>query len=93
MIIAAFVSFITFWFLLKHIPPSIMRKMVGRLWTIDVPLHVGILWMFMGTSYEGLIQAEAAGIMFSIYLRWWRWAWGYEIDGVKFDGRFTRYAS
>lgn len=92
MIIAAFVSFFSFWLLMKHLSPSTMRKVVARPYLIDFPLHIGILWMFLGTSTLGLLQAEAAGIMFSLYLRWYRWAWGFEMSGKRFAGRFTRLA-
>lgn len=78
MIVAAFVSFFSFWLLMRYIPRDVMRVIVGHAWVIDIPLHVGILWMFLGTSTNGLLQAEAAGILFSLYLRWYRKAYGYK---------------
>ncbi len=93
MVLAAFVSFISFMLVIHHIPKHIMRRIVGYKGWFDVLLHGTILYMFMGTSTMGLLQAEGAGICFSLYLRFYSWAFGYEklIDWSwqRFAGKYT----
>lgn len=99
MFVAAFVTFTVFLLLLHHMNAKTIRRLFGYPLFIDVPLHVGILMMFLGTSTMGLLQAEAAGIMFSLYIRIYRWGWGFEryeswpgrgLCWVRYGGRFTR---
>ncbi len=93
MFIAAFVSFVSFALLMQHMSPQTMRRLVGYKGYVDVMLHGTILYMFLGTSTMGLLQAEAAGICFSLYLRFYSWAFGYErirnFKWQRFAGRFT----
>lgn len=89
MLFAAVISFVSFWLMLRHFSPKVMRRVVGYMWVTDLVLHGTILYLFFGTSTLGLIQAEAAGICFSLYLRWYRWAWGFE--RLHKNGRWYRY--
>jgi hypothetical protein len=94
MLTAAFVSFASFALLLTHMSPQTLRRIVGYKGYVDVILHGTILWMFFGTSTMGLLQAEAAGICFSLYLRFYSWAFGYErlnqhLSWVRYSGAFT----
>lgn len=89
MFVAAFVSFISFALLLTHLSQTTMRKLVGYKGFVDIVLHSTILYMFFSTSTMGLLQAEAAGICFSLYLRFYSWAFGYE---RIHDFRWVRYA-
>ena len=93
MFISMLVSFASFWLLLSHISKPAMRKLVGYKGWVDVCLHSTILFMFFGTSTDGLLQAEAAGILFSIYLRAYSYFAGYEKlqagRWVRFAGRLT----
>lgn len=93
MFLAAFVTFASFAFLMTHLSPAVMRRMVGYKGWIDLALHGTILWMFLGTSTMGLLQAEAAGICFSLYLRLYAYLYGFErLSGfrwVRYAGRFT----
>lgn len=96
-LIAAIISFGSFALILTHIKDqSIVRRAMGYALWIDIVMHVSILWMFMGTSTLGLLQAEAAGIMFSLSFRVYRWCFGYErltIKGwVRYAGVFTKIA-
>lgn len=92
LFVLAFVTFTSFWMLIRHIGRPTMRKLVGYKGVVDVLLHGTIIMMFLGTSTDGLIQAEAAGIMFSIYLRLYSKFVGYSrmVDGhwVNFPGAF-----
>jgi hypothetical protein len=88
MIVSAFVSFFGVYLILSHLSPQARRRLVGYVAIVDLCLHGLILWMFFGTSTMGLLQAEAAGICFSLYLRAYRKLQGYE----KFErGRWVRY--
>ena len=93
VMLAAFVSFTAFVLLLNHLSAHWMRRLVGYKGYFDLMLHGSILWIFLGTSTLGLLQAEAAGICFSIYLRLYYWSWGYERltsrGWVRYSGRWT----
>lgn len=93
MILAAFVSFISFWLVLSHLPAHWLRRLVGYAGWVDLLLHGTILWLFLGTSTMGLLQAEAAGICFSLYLRGYRYLRGFERLSAsgwrRYAGRLT----
>lgn len=93
MFAAALVTFASFVLLMSHLSPRSMRRLVGYKGLVDLVLHSTVIFMFFGTSTDGLLQAEAAAILFSISLRVYRWAAGYErINGgrwCRFAGRFT----
>lgn len=88
-LIAALVSFASFMLLISHVSARAMRRLVGYKGWVDVCLHSTILFLFFGTSTDGLLQAEAAGILFSVYLRAYAWIIGYE---KLHNGRWVRYA-
>ncbi len=89
MLVAAFVSFFSFWLVMKHLPDRWVRRIVGYRMVVDIVMHITILYMFLGTSTMGLLQAEAAGICFSLYLRAYVKLYGEErIVG----GRWKRFA-
>lgn len=94
MIVAAFVTFVSFLLVLTHLPAHWMRRLVGYCGFVDIVLHVSIISLFLGTSTQGLLQAEAAGICFSLYLRGYRWLLGYErfeaFKWMRYSGRLTR---
>lgn len=75
----ALVSFAAFFLLLNHLSSRTLRRMVGKIGVTDCILHGSVLFLFFNTSTEGLIQAEAAAVMFSVYLRGYRYLRGYEI--------------
>lgn len=92
MLIAAFVTFCAFWILTRHLSPQTMRRIVGHKGKVDLCLHLGVIVLFHGT-FSGLMQAEAAAIMMSLYLLGYRKMYGYErrINGqwIRFAGRLT----
>lgn len=94
MIVAAFVTFFSFLLVLNHLPARWMRRIVGYVGFVDLVLHASIITLFIGTSTQGLLQAEAAGICFSLYLRAYRWLQGYErLEGMRwmrYSGKLTR---
>lgn len=91
----ALVSFAAFFLLLSHLSSRSMRRLVGYKALADCILHGTVLFMFFGTSTDGLIQAEAAAVLFSVYLRVYVWAKGWErfdwkqLRWRRFAGRFT----
>jgi len=96
MFAEALVSFAAFALLLSHLSARAMRRLVGYKGYFDVILHFSVMYLFFNTSTEGLIQAEAAAILFSCYLRvypgmfgWERYNWA-EHRWQRFAGRFTR---
>jgi hypothetical protein len=76
-LLAALVSFASIALMLTHLSPRTMLRLVGYAGFVDVLLHSTILYMFVGTSTLGLLQAEACGIMFSVGLRLYRKLFGY----------------
>lgn len=95
-LIAAIISFGSFALIATHLSPRFVRRAMGYAIWIDVFMHVSILYMFIGTSTLGLLQAEAAGIMFSLSFRIYRYLFGYERLTIKgwrrFEGKLTRIA-
>jgi len=90
----ALVSFAAFFLLITHLSARTVRRLVGYKGWTDVVLHGAVLFLFFGTSTEGLIQAEAAAILFSVWLRAYRWAFGYERHSIahgwrRYAGRFS----
>lgn len=97
MLASALVTFVGLWLLMQHIAAHKMRRIVGYMGWFDLALHTTIIILFHGT-FSGLMQAEAAGIMISLYLRTYRWAFGSERYALgrgwmRTPGRFTRIAS
>lgn len=95
ILIDAFVSFFAMYLLISHLSNRGLRILVGHKAMVDIVLHVSVLYMFFSTSTEGLLQAEAAAIMFSIWLRVYRKCFGFETFDwrqrrwVRYAGRFT----
>lgn len=93
-LIAALISFGSLSLLITHFSPRAVRRIMGYAMVLDIIMHVGILWMFLGTSTLGLLQAEAAGILFSLSFRAYRYACGYEKlttkGWVRYPGRLTK---
>lgn len=78
MLSATAVTFVGILLLLAHLPPQLARRLAGYAGPVDVLMHGALLYMFIGTSTLGLIQAEAAGICVSLLVRTYRWLLGYE---------------
>ena len=93
MFVAAFVTFCSFMLLISHMAPQTLRRLVGYKGKVDLVLHTTVIFMFFNTSTDGLLQAEAAAIMFSLFLRAYRYLMGYEQlragKWQRFAGRFS----
>ena len=96
-LLAALISFGSFALIFTHVrDQKYVRRAMGYAMWIDIVMHGTIMWMFFGTSTLGLIQAEAAGILFSLSFRLYRWLFGYERltwnGWVRYSGVLTRVA-
>lgn len=89
ILFSALISFFAMMLMVSHLEPATVRKFAGYPGWCDLVLHGTILYLFMGTSTHGLMQAEAAGIMFSMSLRAYRHFKGYE---RRVDGQWQRFA-
>jgi hypothetical protein len=87
-LIEAFVTFAAIWILTRHLQPQTMRRIVGYKGYYDCALHFTVIWLFHGT-FSGLMQAECAAIMCSLYLLGYRKLYGYE---RKVRGKWVRFA-
>lgn len=70
---AALISFLSISLLLTaYVKRDTRRKIAGQ-WAgrIDLAVHGGVIMIFVGTSTIGLIQAELAAIMFTLYNRYY----------------------
>lgn len=75
---AALISFFGFILLATHFERSTLQRIAGYAKYVDIVLHVSVIYMFMGTSTLGLMQAELSAIMFTICLRAYRWLRGFQ---------------
>lgn len=86
---AALISFFSIVLITWHMKPCTKRRIVGYALWIDICLHGAVLYMFMGTSTLGLLQAELSAIFVSLAIRAYRSLKGYE----RFERmRWVRYA-
>lgn len=89
ILIAALISFFSIALLLTHLPAHWVRRLVGYCGWVDLALHGTVIYLFIGTSTLGLIQAEATACLFSLCLRGYRHFKGFE--KLTFKG-WRRYA-
>lgn len=86
---AAIISFFSFMLLATHLSRFQLRRLAGYAMWIDITLHGGVIFLFIGTSTLGLMQAELAAIMFSCSLRTYRYLFGY--SRLVRDGMLLRW--
>jgi hypothetical protein len=93
IVFAALISFLGLSLLVTHLGHRGVRRIVGYAGWVDLTLHVSVIWLFMGTSTLGLLQAEACAIMVTLSLRLYRYLLGYERlstrGWVRYAGRWT----
>jgi len=73
---AALISFFSISLLMNAYLEPVTRYKVAGQWAgrIDLLIHGTVILMFMGTSTLGLIQAELAAIIWTLYNRYfYRW--------------------
>jgi hypothetical protein len=88
MFTAAFVTFTVFLLMIRSLDPKWLRRLAGHQFAMNLITHGALFYCFFGTSTEGFLQAEAAGIMFSLYFIGYRFFRGYEC--LSWRG-WTRY--
>lgn len=77
IVIAGFITFVSFWIVLHFMPPRIVRRIMGTRPWLDLILHAGVIILFLGAPTM-LIQAELSAIMFSLAITIYRKLNGYE---------------
>lgn len=91
---AAFISFFGIALLTSHMSRTTLRRICGYALLIDILLHGAVIWMFLGTSTLGLLQAELSAIFVTLAIRVYRWCHGYERlsagGWVRYAGYFNR---
>lgn len=75
---AALISFFGVFLLSWHLPRNVMQRIAGHALLADIVLHGSVIFLFMGTSTLGLMQAELSAIFFTIALRAYRYVRGYQ---------------
>jgi len=75
---AAMISFFGIVLLSWHLSRNTMQRIVGYAGYIDVLLHGSVIYLFIGTSTLGLMQAELSAIFFTLALRAYRYLRGYQ---------------
>ncbi len=90
---AALISFFSVWLISRHLSAQTMRRIVGYPLWFDLALHGAIMYVFLGSSTLGLLQAELSGLMISCYLRGYRYFNGFErferMRWVRYAGKWT----
>lgn len=91
---AALISFLGFSLLALHLKRRTLQRIAGYAMYFDLVLHTGVIYLFMGTSTLGLLQAELSAIFATCALRAYRlligfqryerWTW------VSYAGLLTR---
>lgn len=79
MFTAAFVTFISITLLMLNLPPHWMRRAAGYKFLVDLTVFIAIAVYFASASTDGRFQIMAAGILFSLWIRGYRWLFGYEV--------------
>lgn len=75
---AAMISFFGIVLLSWHLSRTTMQRIVGYAGFIDMALHGSVIYLFIGTSTLGLMQAELSAIFFTLALRAYRYLRGYQ---------------
>lgn len=91
---AALISFLGFSLLALHLQRRTLQRIAGYAMYFDIVLHVSVIYLFMGTSTLGLLQAELSAIFATCALRSYRVLIGYQRyeqwRWVSYTGLLTR---
>lgn len=92
---AALITLLSFGLLCTHLRPHWLRRIAGYAMWFDIIVHCTVIYLFMGTSTLGLMQAELSAIMFTVALRAYRWLFGFEklrgLRWVRYSGKLTKH--
>lgn len=75
---AALITFFGFALLCTHLSRESMQRIAGYAMWFDIVVHGSVIYLFMGTSTLGLMQAELSAIMFTVALRSYRYLRGFQ---------------
>lgn len=91
---AALISFLGFGLLALHLKRRTLMRIAGYAMWFDIVVHGSVIYLFMGTSTLGLLQAELSAIFMTIALRTYRVLIGYQRyeawTWVSYTGLLTR---
>lgn len=76
---AALITFFSISLLMNAYLSADTRYKIAGQWAgrIDLLIHASVIMLFIGTSTLGLMQAELAAIVFTVYNRYYyRWMYG-----------------
>lgn len=90
---AALISVLSAVLLTWHLSRPTMQRIAGYAFFVDIIMHVGVIYLFMGTSTLGLLQAELSAIFITLMLRGYRYAYGFQkfqrMRWVTYAGAYT----
>lgn len=91
---AALITFFAMFCITWHLSRATCQRIAGYALLVDLLIHGSVLYVFLGTSTLGLMQAELSAIFFTFALRGYRFAFGYQrVAGgrwVLYPGAFAR---
>lgn len=91
---AALISFLGFSLLCLHLRRTTLQRIAGYAMWFDITVHCTVIYLFMGTSTLGLLQAELSAIFATCALRMYRLLLGYQKlergKWVTYQGLLTR---
>jgi len=90
---AALISVLSAVLITWHLSRSTMQRIAGYAFIVDLTMHIGVIYLFMGTSTLGLLQAELSAIFMTLMLRVYRHCYGYQkfknLRWITYAGTFT----
>lgn len=91
---AALITFFAMFCITWHLSRTTCQRIAGYALFVDLLIHGSVLYVFLGTSTLGLMQAELSAIFFTLALRGYRFAFGYQRVArgrwVLYPGSFAR---
>jgi inner membrane protein involved in colicin E2 resistance len=75
---AALISFFAMSILSLYFSRNAFQRIAGYSMFIDLPMHVGLIYLFLNTSALGLLQAELSAVMITMSLFFYRKLFGYQ---------------
>lgn len=91
---AALITFFALVCVTWHLSRTTCQRIVGYALLVDLLVHGTVIYVFMGKSTLGLMQAELSAIFVTLAIRGYRHAFGYQriVAGrwVLYPGAFAR---
>ena len=75
---AALITFFAMFAMTWHLSRSTCQRIAGYALLVDITVHGTVLWLFLGKSTLGLMQAELSAIFVTLAIRGYRYLYGYQ---------------